>query len=69
MHPIFPDVDYILIVGPSLTIKEIEVVPFIPINFFGLIISTPVPDIVKVAPSSKYIVPSCSLLGESVKVV
>ena len=36
---------YIII---KVTIKEVEVVPFIPINFFGLIISTPVPDIVKV---------------------
>ena len=68
IHPTFSDVDSILILAPSLTIKEVEVVPFIPINLLGLIVNPPVPDNVKVAPFSKYIVPSCSLFGESINV-
>ena len=66
--PTFDYDDSIFIVGPSLTIKEVESVPFIAINLFGFIFNVPVPDIVKVAPSSKYIVPSFSFDDESVKV-
>ena len=66
--PTFDNDDSIFIVGPSLTIKEVESVPFITINLFGFIFNVPVPDIVKVAPLSKYIVPSFSFDDESVKV-